>query len=263
MVQPRCTECTVLETAPIGQTESGASFFVLRLSSPGWDEWKPGQFVMLRPQAWGLDTVLGRPFSICDFDDGSLTIFFQVVGRGTRKLAEVKPGEIVVVWGPTGTGFSVEPDKPTLLLAGGIGLAPFVGYARRHPNPGNLAGLFGHRPPQDCYPDIPEVADFESMREQNRDDLTAFIARLEERIADYRDGLVLACGPTPFLKSVQTFAAKHGVRAELSLENRMACGTGACLCCVTGVEKNGVVSKEQVCTKGPVFDAASVHLEEE
>ncbi|NJB68896.1 dihydroorotate dehydrogenase electron transfer subunit [Desulfobaculum xiamenense] len=221
--------------------------------SPAWRNWKPGQFVMVRPTAWEHNPLWGRPFSIYRADEDGLSVFFQIVGRGTERLAKLEPGDEVTVWGPLGNTFAVREDAPTLILAGGIGLAPFAEYVRRHPHPENLKVVFGHRPPVECYPlaKMAERVSCQSCRETCPADLDDFIALLGRVIPDYcRDGLVLACGPMPFLKTVQRIVAEHGGKAQLSLENRMACGVGACLGCVCDHKEEGPVS---VCARGPVF----------
>jgi dihydroorotate dehydrogenase electron transfer subunit len=207
--------------------------------------------------------------------------FFQVAGRGTGRLARLVPGEKVRMVGPLGTGFALEQDKPALLLAGGIGLAPFVGYVRQHPEKGNLKLLFGHRQALGTYPfaALAEQIEAESHREKNPEDLRAFLRRVEEQIAVYAAkgtgrGLVLACGPLPFLRVVRELGLRHRARTQLSLEARMACGVGACLGCVlqplldsaTGRNKSPEPLPELMhkalpvpcCTCGPVFWADSV-----
>ncbi len=129
----------------------------------------------------------------------------------------------------------MEPNTPTLLLAGGIGIAPFVGYVNVHPTPWEVTMEFGHRMPLSCYPfdSMNERIPVESHMEREPADRDRFIALLDERIAEHAaSGLVLACGPMAFLKTVQQLAAKHTARAQLCLETRMACGVGACLGCV-------------------------------
>lgn len=254
---------------PFGQNEEESRFFVLRLSRPDWDAWNPGQFIMVRPYNFGTEILWGRPLGICHMTVRHLICFFQVCGRGTRRMALLRPGDTVRVWGPLGKGFAMEPETPTLLLAGGMGIVPFVGYVHRHPKPWNVTMLFGHREPVHCYPveSIHELVPVDSLREQKDGDLDNFIFTLQERMRDYADlrGLVLACGPTPFLRTVQTCATELGVRCQVSLENRMACGVGACLGCVVqttpawpdATRRNRPI---QVCTCGPVFWADQVTL---
>ena len=202
MSQSAFYDLAVIDNVPFGLTGSQGRFFALRLERPDWKSWAPGQFVMLRPQGWALDMPWARPFSICRVSTNELVIFFQVAGRGTEKMAKLRRGDKVHLWGPLGNRFAVEGGTPTLLLAGGIGIAPFVGYAERHPTPGVLEWFLNH---------------------------------VRSRIEAYaeRNGLVLACGPAPFLKAVQGFALAAKARCQLSLESRMACGVGACLGCVT------------------------------
>ena len=272
---PVCREFTVLELRRTGLQSGPASpsavgpnhsHWLLDLELPedfpGAGGWTPGQFVMLRPVSWAFEPLWARPFSICMLERGVLRIFFQVVGRGTRAMSALRRGDRVVVWGPLGRGFVVEPETPTLLLAGGIGLAPFIGYARRHPRPDRLRLFFGHRTEVGEYPLdlLPEGMAVEASRQTCAEELACFVGDLERRIGEYAaaDGLILACGPHPFLQAVQSLAAKHRARAQLSLENRMACGVGACLGCVT--ETTDQTLPVKVCTQGPVFWAPDVNL---
>ncbi len=267
--EQQCTELTVLDIVPFGQTASQGQFYALRLETPRWPGWSPGQFVMLRPRGWGLDMLWARPFSICHVSGSGLVVFFQTVGRGTRRLTELKAGDAVMVWGPLGNSFAVEPETPTLLLAGGIGIAPFVGYVHAHPKAWNVCMDFGHRMPVGCYPfeNIGEKIVAESFHERSPEDRQRFVACMEARIQENAEqgGLVLACGPTPFLQTVQTYALKYRARCQLSLETRMACGVGGCLGCVTSTTENHRLherqaGKAQVCNNGPVFWADQVDL---
>lgn len=263
-------EVAVVDNVPFGRTGGESRFWALRLEQPNWENWFPGQFVMVRPVGWALDMPWARPFSICRVSNHELVLFFQAVGRGTERMAGLKHGDRVHVWGPLGNAFAVEKGTPTLLLAGGIGIAPFVGYAERHPSPSKLTLLFGHRLPEECYPvdSLGERIELEAHHETCSQDREWFLDHVRSRIGDYaaRNGLVLACGPLPFLKFVQSCALECGARAQLSLENRMACGVGACLGCVaTTTDKWPVAAKAgqpvQTCTHGPVFWADQITLE--
>ena len=195
-----------------------------------------------------------------DVDERCLSLFIQVAGRGTRKLAGLTPGDRVTVWGPLGTSFAVKPDTPTLLLAGGVGLIPFVGYARHHPNPKNLRLVFGHRPPAETFPldAFDGIGGVEMLREESPEDIPRFIDLLGRQMREYaREGLILACGPTPFLRTVRTLAISLKAGAWLSLENSMGCGMGACLGCTVEKADGSMV---RACTEGPVFAAESIRL---
>lgn len=259
MRQKSCRDVTVLEMRPVGQSEMPGAFFELRLEDPGFGSWQPGQFVMLRPPSWGVELTWGRPLSLCRGGEDWFSVFFQVLGRGTAKLATLNAGDMVTVWGPLGNAFAVEPETPTLLLGGGVGLAPFLGYSEAHPSPDRLELLFAHRVDLSCYPmeRLAEGVKLTCVREKTPADLPAVIAAVEARVEAYKDGLILCCGPTPFMRTVRNKALEIGARAQVSLENRMACGVGACLGCVCGDGKGNNV---QICTRGPVFWAGDVEL---
>ncbi|CAM2056767.1 Dihydroorotate oxidase B, electron transfer subunit [Desulfovibrionales bacterium] len=257
MLKPVCCDVSLVELIPLGQTQAAAQTFLLTLESPGWTDWRPGQFVMLRPAAFGRELTWARPFSICAADEGRLTILFKRSGRGTDRLVGLTPGAQITVWGPLGNGFPRvdELGRPELLLAGGIGLAPFVGYGETHPAPERILLLFGHRLPLTAYPfqRIAARCNAQAYHEQSMEDLVRFINLVRKHmVVQIGRGSVLACGPLPFLRLVQASALEYGVTAYISLENSMACGIGACLGCV---QPNTTGWPVQVCTKGPVFRA--------
>jgi dihydroorotate dehydrogenase electron transfer subunit len=247
-----------------GSQES--QFFNIYLQKPKNMLWQPGQFVMIRLPAW-KNAMWARPFSICAANEDILTLACQVVGRTTKELSALSAGDKVCFWGPLGKGFEVDKQAPTLLLAGGIGLAPFIGYCQEHPNPHNLRLEFGHRAPLFCYPmtKLPDQVNASAHLEQSPEDLQAFLSLIDNLIADYaqQNGLVLACGPLPFLKFVQEKSLLHKARARLSVENRMSCGIGACLGCVVtshGAKQEGWPI--QACIHGPVFKAEQIALDD-
>lgn len=253
-----CQDVRVLSAGPYNVVENCRGLMRIELENPGWAV-APGQFAMLRSLRFGQDLLWGRPFSISRATPEALTFCVQVAGRGTARLAELTAGETVTVWGPLGHGFAREPDSPTLLVAGGVGLAPFVQYVHTHPRPENLGLFFGHRVALACYPfaEVASVCRAESFQDQGPRDIPRLLARLDSLVADHAGGLVLACGPTPLLRAVKDLAAKHGARAQVSLENRMACGVGACLGCVV---KDSSGHHVQTCTRGPVFWADQITL---
>ena len=262
----------VIDVVPFGNTGSHTGFYALRLTPPAWKSWKSGQFVMLRPAREHSEILWGRPFSICQATDRHLVIFFQERGRATSLMSGLLSGDEVDVWGPLGNALAMEARTPTLLLAGGIGIAPFVGYVHAHPTPWDVTMEFGHRLPLDCYPfdSINEKAMANTHLEKNDHDRQVFLELVEQKMQAIAaaDGLTLACGPTPFLEAVQIFSQRHGARTQLCLETRMACGIGACLGCVvkalpssdqpsaTATEPKNV----QTCSCGPNFWADSVSL---
>lgn len=263
-MQPRLTALNTLGVSPFG---TSGRFFALRLSHPGWPAWNPGQFLMLRPVSFGLEIPWGRPMSICHLSARQLVCFFKVEGRGTERLARLRPGDTVMAWGPLGTSFAMQEDTPTLLLAGGMGIAPFVGYVNRHPQPWNVHMIFGHRDPVCCYPldSIHERITVDSLQENEPGDLDNLIYTIQERIQEYADmsGLVLACGPTPFLQTVKNLAASACCRLQISLESKMACGLGACLGCACRPKGQLAATHNaplQICLHGPVFWADEIEI---
>lgn len=257
---------TVSDNVPFGDSRD-RGFFALSLVKPAWESFTPGQFVMLRPTTWGKELTWARPFSICRVTEQTLVLFFQVVGKGTKRLAKLKAGDPVVIWGPLGNGFTVDPKKPTLLLAGGIGIAPFAGYVDQHPAPHHLSMVFGHRMPLSCYPadTLAQRINMQTFQDTKPEDLKVLHDTITGRMEEIKkaNGLALACGPMAFLKSVHSIAQKTGVPTQLSLEQRMACGVGACLGCVTPItehfaDKDSLGLPAQTCTKGPVFWAQDI-----
>lgn len=217
---------------------------------------------MLRPQGWDNDPIWPRPFSICEKNDDSLRIFIQIVGRGTGLISRLQPGSTLHIWGPLGNGFQFSPDMPLLILAGGMGIAPFVGLCKSHPNPELIRFIFGHRMDIGCYPfaELPPASSRIHLQQTGQADIFDFQRLLRQEIEDCPAGSrILACGPTPFLKVVQEYARESVKDAWMSLENKMACGVGACLGCVTMTSSGDYV---QTCSHGPVFRAEDVVFEE-
>lgn len=273
MISPVRTELTVTDNVPFGQPVSGPSgsyrFYALTLERPAWKSWRPGQFIMLRPVQDSEGTTWARPLSICRVTSQSLVLFFRVVGPGSDRLSRLKSGDRVVVWGPLGTSFDMRPDTPTLLLARGVGIAPFAGYADVHPAPASLFMLFGHGLPSNNYPTDAMAArmEMENMRDRTPAELEHFHKVVREKMMEYKDhgGMCLACGPMPFLKRVWESALELDLPTQLSLEERMACGTGACLGCTTITSKHWPDPVRaglpvQTCTSGPVFWATDIDL---
>ncbi len=234
-------------------------FVHLYLEPPSWN-YTPGQFVMLRPEIWGQDPVWPRPFSICEKTPEYVRIFLQVVGRGTGLLSSTAPDGEINMWGPLGRGFRISPEKRYLILAGGMGIAPFLGLCKEYPYPGKLSMIFGHRMDLSFYPfdELPGEMQRQSMRQTTQQDMLHFGQVLQEQISRFASrGEILACGPTPFLQVAQKHVLEAGASAQLSVETRMACGVGACLGCVVQTRSLGLV---QSCVHGPVFDAGELVL---
>lgn len=250
--------------------EKGARlFYAMTLEKPCWGDWKAGQFVMLRPLSWGQEITWARPFSICRVTDKHLILFFQVVGKGTELISKLKPQDKVLVWGPLGNGFAVK-DVPTLLIAGGIGVAPFIGYVDQSSHCNKLSMIFAHRQSLNSYPleRLSNQISIDTIHETCANDLAKTLERIRLDMTNIKkqEGLVLACGPMPLLKYIWACAKELELATQLSLEQRMACGVGACLGCVAEssqsfADKDKAGFPIQTCTYGPVFWAHDLNLE--
>ena len=299
-----CEEVTLLELRPLGldptssnKPEIKYAELHLQVNCPAWQNSKPGNFVMLRPSqingqpvplAWGHDLTWARAFSICRVENlpqalgGGLKIvlFLQLLGRGTPHLLGLTPGDKLLMWGPLGNSFEVSAQKPTLMLAGGLGVAPFVGYCLNHPAPNNLRLEFGHRVSLNSYPlsAFPSSVKFNTHFEQSKQDLDNYLVLIKNLIEEYalKDSLILACGPHLFLKYIHktALAAGAGHKTQLSMETQMACGSGACLGCTVKVPASSPFMPKdaspeikqagwpiQVCLHGPIFWAQEVNFD--
>ncbi len=243
-----CLDLEVLEVLSL----DGKDFFRLRLSPPKW-EWNTGQFVMIRPLSWSYDPFLPRPFSISQLDNEKLEIFFQIVGKGTKLLSQLKNGDKVKVWGPLGHGFKIDLNLPILILAGGMGIAPFIGLVKNHPHPEKLELIFGHRRDLSCYPinELSKKILIWTVRDASQRDIERLKRAIQVKVEGYSsEGQILACGPLPFLNMVHNSCISKQTQVQISLERPMACGIGVCLgCSIPGPSGENF----QTCKHGPVF----------
>lgn len=228
---------------------------------------QPGQFIQVRVAGdESNDPILARPISIyrIDREVGSLSFIFKVVGRGTRILSGRNCGELLEILGPVGNGFTVEPGIENLaLIAGGIGMPPLFCLAeqwRREIPIAQISLFYGGRSKTDflateAWEQLGIGIHFAT------DDGTLgfhglvtdlFLQQARQNPFDY----IMACGPTPMLRTVQKIAVEKNIPGQLSLEAHMACGVGACLGCACQT-KNGY---RRVCVDGPVFPISEVVL---
>lgn len=223
---------------------------------------EPGQFVMIRG---GLtqDPFLRRALSICDCRDGKLYLAYRVVGKATRFLRSLEAGEEVEVLGPLGQGFdlSVEGQK-TLLIGGGIGMAPMVFLARALLERGKEVHIRTGGQSEDAVKGAEVLfQDLSCERSICTDDGSCGIHGLvTEGLPDLAEvDQVYACGPTPMLKALQKICLEADLPCQISLEGKMACGVGVCLGCTCKNPRDPLVY-HKVCTHGPVFWAQEVTL---
>ena len=214
----------------------------------------PGQFVQVRVEG-SPSTYLRRPISIhdVDFKQNEITLLIQLVGEGTRHLATAKKDDIVNMVLPLGNGFSVpEIGERCLLVGGGIGIAPLYYFAKVLVEKGiRPTMLLGGKSASDLL----RLADYQQF---GKTFVTTEDGSMGEKGFVTQHSLwqqqsfdkIYVCGPKPMMKAVAKLAAEKDVWCEVSLENLMACGLGACLCCVEDTVDGHVC----VCKEGPVFN---------
>ena len=223
-----------------------------------------GQFLNIKVAAC-VAPLLRRPISIHWVQAEKVEILYQVVGQGTEILAQVQPGDLLDVQGPLGRGFAAGAAGKVILVGGGIGIAPLGLLAKElkgqevicllgSRNSATLAGSGGARL-QELGLEIKVATDDGSAGIKGL--VTELLKHeLAEGCSEVR---VLACGPKGMLKEVSRLTISAGVECQISLEEHMGCGVGACLGCVCkGVPKFGRENYRRVCTDGPVFDALEV-----
>jgi len=220
---------------------------------------KPGQFIHIRVND-GLEPFFRRPFSVYRAQK-YVEVFYEVVGPGTAIMSKMKKGDDVDVLGPVGSEFSMPPKgiKQVVMIAGGIGVAPFLPLTDKLKNRGyELVLLYGGRTKGHTYK-MKEFKDNGCAVYITTDDgsvgIKGRVSKLFSRInLDSKSTFIYTCGPHAMMASVQEFAKKNDLRGEVACEEVMACALGACLGCSIKTT-NGY---KTVCYDGPVFDLNEV-----
>ncbi len=242
----------------------------------------PGQFIMMR-LAGNDDPLLGRPLALYEVvednpaEPNGLDIVYLCVGKMTRRLATIKPGAKLEIWGPLGNGFPPDKTAHLLMVAGGIGQTPFLALAQEYlglrrfgdpsrqvPRAKKVTLCYGVRSAE--Y--LAGVADFERLgvevrlsTEDGSQGHRGLVTELIEpavKSAGNRCRIV-CCGPEPMLQATAKIAQGLGVACQVSLETPMACGIGICFSCVAKIrDGKGGWDYRRTCVEGPVFNAADV-----
>ena len=215
----------------------------------------PGQFAEVRVDG-SPTTFLRRPISVhyVDYELNELWLLIQIKGDGTKQLANMAVGESINLLIPLGNSFSEPTDKDArvLLVGGGCGVAPLLYLGAHLKKSGHEVNfLLGARSKKDLI----ELCEYERIgnvfatTEDGSYGERGFVTQ-HSLLNDSTFNFIYTCGPTPMMKAVARYALKTNANCEVSLENTMACGIGACLCCVTDTTEGHVC----VCTEGPVFN---------
>lgn len=220
---------------------------------------KAGQFVSLYSKDGA--NLLPRPISLCEIDHESETIrlVYRVVGKGTKEFSALAEGDTVDIMGPLGNGFTLK-DKRAILIGGGIGIPPMLELAKELNCEKNI--VLGFRNETFLLEDLEPRGEVYIASEDGKNGVKGNVL---DAIREYeiKGDIIYACGPTPMLRAIKEYAFANHMEAQLSLEEKMACGIGACLACVcqsAEVDDHSHVHNKRVCKDGPVFDAREVEL---
>lgn len=227
---------------------------------------KAGQFVSVYSN--DASKLLPRPISLCGIDRkaGTLRLVYRVTGEhtGTEEFSRLQAGDTMKIMGPLGNGFTVEKGRKTFLIGGGIGVPPMLQLAKEMKDAGeNFQIVMGYR----------DAGTFllDEFKEQGE----SFVATEDGSVGTKGNVLdairenhldadvIYACGPTPMLRALKAYAEEQNMTCYVSMEERMACGIGACLACVcnsTEKDAHSNVKNKRICKEGPVFNAKEVEL---
>ena len=228
---------------------------------------RAGQFLEIKVSETG-EPFLRRPISIYNIDKeaGEVEFIFQVKGRGTALLAERRIGDLIYIMGPLGFGaFKVQEYKNVAIIGGGIGTYPLHELAKELKGKANLNVYLGFRDKSlvTCEKEFESIGlnklvittDDGSYKEKGY-----AIDFMKKDIEENPVDMIFACGPLPMLKAIRAYAIENNIPCQISLEERMGCGIGACLGCAVKVISGAEPRYGHVCKEGPVFNAADVEI---
>lgn len=205
--------------------------------------------------------LLPRPISICGIDRelGMLRLVYRVVGYGTEQFSGLVAGDTVDILGPLGNGF-MKSDKKAILIGGGIGIPPMLELARELSCEKSV--VLGYR--DEIFLDD-EFEMYGKVYLSSEDGRHGVRGNVIDAIREYgvEGDVIYACGPAPMLRGIKAYAAEKKIECQISMEERMACGVGACLACVCrtkDVDEHSQVHNRRICKDGPVFFAEEVEL---
>ncbi len=249
----------------VSQEQIADGIFSMWLRTEAAETARPGQFISMYTKDG--TKLLPRPISICEIDkeEGQLRVVYRVTGEntGTKQFSGAKSGDVIPIIGPLGNGFPLEKavGKKAFLMGGGIGVPPILELAKQLDCEKQI--VVGYRN-QDTF-----------LREQFEENGTVYISTEDGSVgtkgnvmdAIRENGLsaeiIYACGPKPMLRAIKDYAEKNGIECYISLEERMACGIGACLACVCKSKEKDHhtnVNNKRICKDGPVFLASEVEI---
>lgn len=228
----------------------------------------PGQFVGVYPV--NKATLLPRPISICEVDRerSAIRLVYRVVGSGTAEFALYQPGDYIMILGPLGNGFPLDKadGKKAVVIGGGIGVPPLLETAKElkeRRKADSISAVMGYRNEDSFLSE--EFQKYSKLYIATEDGSLGSKGNVLDAILEQNVDfdVVFACGPMPMLRALKAYAQENNKKAYLSLEERMACGVGACLGCICktkNIDAHSKVNNARICTDGPVFDADDLDL---
>ena len=224
-----------------------------------------GQFVNLYSK--DSSRLLPRPISICEVDKkgDSLRIVYRTAGAGTKEFSLMKKGDSIDVLGPIGNGYTLETQRP-ILMGGGIGIPPMLQLAKELSASGidkdNISVVLGYRDATFLLNEFKKIATVYISSDTGS---VGIKGNVIDAVREYgvEGDAIYACGPKPMLRAIKEYAYENDIPAYISLEERMACGIGACLACVCETidkDEHSQVNNARICVDGPVFKADEVIL---
>jgi len=245
-------DCKIIENRKLGKEH-----FLLRIENKFIEDFKPGQFLMVKIPLF----FLRRPFSICKVDKNSITILYKVTGKGTKNLSEMKEGITLNVLGPCGNGFKVDKNSKNIwVVGGGVGVAPLI-YLSEKLKKKKLTFFYGATKKDFLFfellpygPEYVFTTDDGSYGHKG----TVFSA-LENIIKKEGKPDIIYCGgPEILLKKISEFSKKRKIPVYITLENFMGCGMGVCYGCVVKTKTPNGWDYKRVCKDGPVFKSEEI-----
>lgn len=250
----------------LSQERIAEDIYSMWIKTDAASEAKPGQFISMYTNDGAK--LLPRPISICEIDksEGSLRVVYRVTGKntGTEEFSQMKAGDIIPVIGPLGNGFPYEKaeGKHVFLMGGGIGVPPILELAKQM-NCEKKQIIMGYRNAETFLRD-----EFEQNGEvyiSTEDGSVGTKGNVMDAIREngLAADMIYACGPTPMLRAIKEYAEANGIECYISLEERMACGIGACLACVCQTKEkdhHSNVNNKRICKDGPVFLSTEVEI---
>ena len=249
----------------VSQEQLADNIFSMWIQTEAAASAKPGQFISMYTNDG--TKLLPRPISICEIDkaNGRLRVVYRVTGEktGTKEFSQMKAGDTIPVVGPLGNGFPLEKaeGKKAFLMGGGIGVPPILELAKQLNCEKQI--VVGYR---DEYTFLKEQFEANgTLYISTEDGSVGTKGNVMHAIAENNlsADIIYACGPTPMLRAIKNYAQENGIECYISLEEKMACGIGACLACTCKSKEKDHhtnVNNKRICKDGPVFLSTEVEI---